>query len=231
MKRQEYTFYFPLWDHCYLVCLFFEMWVVGFKSLMEITVAPLRITKEDVKAGLRGPADSSGMAGFCDRCWGKTAWDFPPGGLSSRKVTIVGNSFPATSSQSQQTTPLWPDWGHPSSFLFSFLEFVEQFLSGGIREWWSVSPFTGPLRTFLRKQTKKDDVQTIIETVPHRYARLSSARVRAKISPVYMLSLCDCFCFRYWHFGFIIPERLKGQRHLSFVSNTSTYCWGAVMFL
>lgn len=36
-----------------------------------------------------------------------------------------------------------------------------------------------------------------------------------------MLSLCDCFCFRYWHSGFFLPGGPRSQRQLSCVSNTS----------
>lgn len=47
------------------------------------------------------------------------------------------------------------------------------------------------------------------------------AKGYAKISLVFVLSLCDCVCFRYWHSGFFIPGRLRGQRQLGCVSNTS----------
>lgn len=100
-------------------------------------------------AELKGPPEAGGTAG---PLLGDGSPGLSSGGLSSSKVTTIGgNSFPATNSQAQQTIPLRRGWGHPSGFSVFFinsLEFVEQFLSGGIREWWFLSPFLNLLRPF-----------------------------------------------------------------------------------
>lgn len=149
-------------------------------------------------AALSGPTNSGGTAGpLRERCWGRTVWDFPPGGLLSRKVTIVGNSFSATSSQAQQTIPLWRDWDHPSSFLFFSLltawnllssSFLEVLGSGGLfLPSWTSSDLS-------KKMSYKQFGLTIHDLI-------SFARVLSKISPVHMLSLHDYFWFRCWHWG------------------------------
>lgn len=56
-----------------------------------------------------------------------------------------------------------------------------------------------------------------------------SVKLYAEISLVFMLSLCDCFCFRYWHSGIFILGRLRSQRQLSCVNNPSMlFSWRLV---